>query len=64
LLRLALLMQQPTTPSFSKKKKLSLKHKRKKEKENCGSIKMFTRMIDVHQHFCTEKSFVSAKAES
>jgi cell division protein FtsL len=37
--------------AFLKRKKLFLKRKRKKEKENCGSIKMFTKMIDVHQHF-------------
>jgi hypothetical protein len=42
-----------------KKKSLEHKRKKKKEKENCGSINMFTRMIDVYQHFCNENHLSS-----
>jgi hypothetical protein len=62
LILLALLVQKPTATSFLKRKKKFFEAQKEKEEENCGSIKMFTIMIDSHQHFCTEKSSLASKA--
>jgi hypothetical protein len=48
---------------LKKRKKNFLETQKKKEKENCGSIKIFTRMIDVHQHFYSQNSSFVAKTE-